>query len=356
MLSRAPEYRRLPSARPCVHPCAVLLVVTMRIAFTLALIIVAVTRTFAQPANDDCVDAVRLCAGQAMSGTNTGSGPTPGFCPATAAMVWYHFTTNSVGGDVTLNVSGIDCAVVADTDNELSAVILTGDGSCIKEEFSAVSTCEFDSLDFSTTAAGLLPGTQYWVLISGVIDNGALNAAQCDFALTLSGPGVDVIGVDLSAGPDVTIGQGESTRLQGVNGTTWSPTAGLSGNGISDPIAAPEGTIIYTLTDTINGCIFADEVMVSVVRLVNPPNTFTPNEDGYNDTWEIPGIADYPGAEVLVHDRWGQIVFRSNGYREPWDGTNDGRRLSVGTYYYHIQLNQLEGRSPPYTGFVTIVR
>ena len=93
-----------------------------------------------------------------------------------------------------------------------------------------------------------------------------------------------------------------------------------------------------------------------VVPEVVIPTGFTPNGDGKNDTWEIPGMADYPGADVVIHDRWGQVVFRSNGYRDPWDGTNNGRALAVGTYYYHIQLNQLEGRSPPYTGFVTIVR
>lgn len=328
----------------------------MRIAFTLALITVAVTRTLAQPVNADCAQAARLCAQQTLSGTNTGAGGTPGFCAGTDAMVWYHFTTNSVGGDVTLNVSGIDCAVAPGADNELSAVILTGDGSCVLDQFAAVSTCELDSLDFAVLAPGLLPATQYWILISGAINDGALSPAQCDFALTVSGPGADIIGVDFSAGPDVTIGQGESTQLHGIGGVDWSPTAGLSGNGIADPISAPEGTIKYTLSGTVNDCAYTDEVIVSVIRLVNPPNTFTPNGDGKNDFWEIPGIADYPGTEVIIHDRWGQIVFRSNGYREPWDGTHNGRALSVGTYYYHIQLNQLEGRSPPYTGFVTIVR
>jgi hypothetical protein len=49
-------------------------------------------------------------------------------------------------------------------------------------------------------------------------------------------------------------------------------------------------------------------------------------------------------------------VYSSTGYREPWDGTNNGKALTDGTYYYHIQLNQLEGRSAPYTGFISIIR
>lgn len=330
----------------------------MRIAFILFLFALIAPRTFAQPANADCANAALLCAGQPLAGTNNDADEMPGFCPATDAMVWYTFTTNSEGGDVTVALSGVECVAVPGVDNEISAVVLTGDGSCVLDEFGAASTCGLDSVDFSITAPGLLPLTQYWVLVSGAVNNGALTPAQCNFALTLSGPGAEIVGVDMSAGEDVEIGSGESTQLQGIGGASfeWSPTAGLSGNTIPDPISAPEGTTIYTLTSSINGCTFTDDVMVSVIRLVNPPNTFTPNEDGFNDIWDIPGIADYPGAEVLIHDRWGQIVFRSNGYREPWDGTHNGRKLSVGTYYYHIQLNQLEGRSPPYTGFVTIVR
>lgn len=328
----------------------------MRIAFTLALVLWATLRTLAQPVNTECEDAVRLCAQQAMTSNNTGASTANGFCAPSARMVWYDFMTNSVGGEVTLSVSAIECADIAGADRELSAVILAGDGSCIKEEFSAVSPCASDSMNFVTTAASLQANTRYWVLIAGTAVNGETNAAQCSFALTVSGPGADVVGVDLSAGPDVTIGQGQSIQLNGIGGSDWSPSAGLSSNTVPDPIASPEGTIKYTLTGTINGCTYADEVIVTVVRLVDPPNTFTPNGDGKNDTWVIPGIVDYPGTEVLIHDRWGQIVFRSNGYREPWDGTNNGRPLSVGTYYYHIQLNQLEGRSPPYTGFVTIVR
>src|SRR5690606_1972241 len=150
----------------------------------------------------------------------------------------------------------------------------------------------------------------------------------------------------------------ESTQLEAFGGPPydWSPLSGLSGNDIPDPIASPNGTTTYTVTTTINGCTFSDQMTLQVIRRIEPPNTFTPNDDGYNDTWDIPGIADYPGAEVLIFDRWGQRLYRNIGYREPWDGTNNGNKVPVGTYYYQIQLNQLEGRSPPYTGFITVVR
>lgn len=313
----------------------------------------------AQPPNSDCSSAERICAHTIVSGDNTGADGPPGFCPGTEAMVWYTFTTNSQGGVVTVSMVVLDCDDTPGTDDELSVVVLSGNGSCELTSFQSVSApCRTSDVDFTVTTEALEASTTYWVVVAGAMNNGATSPAQCGFEIAIGGPGADIIGVDLSAGPDVSIGQGESTQLQGLSPGVidWTPTAGLSGNGIPDPIASPESTTIYSLSSEINGCTYADSMTVQVVRRVNPPNTFSPNGDGINDTWEIPGIADYPGAEIVIHDRWGQIVLRSNGYREAWDGTNDGRSLSVGTYYYHIQLNQLEGSSPPYTGFVTIVR
>jgi len=341
-----------------VYSFAVQLVATMRNVFTLALIALASFNLYAQPPNSTCATAALLCAELPQAGTNNGAGGIPGFCPATDAMVWYTFTTNSLGGPVTVAVDGINCLLAPGTDDELSAVVLSGDGSCTLPSFSAVSSCALGTATIELTSQSLQPFTRYWILIAGAVNNGALSPAQCDFSVMVSGEGAAILGVDVTAGPDVEIGEGESTQLQGLGGPIldWSPTAGLSGNGIPDPIAAPASTTLYTLTTEVAGCTYTDNVIVQVIRLVNPPNTFTPNGDGYNDAWTIPEIADYPGAEIIIHDRWGQVVLRTTGYREAWDGTNNGKPLPVGTYYYHIQLNQLEGRSPPYTGFVTIVR
>lgn len=312
----------------------------------------------AQPANDDCVDAAILCAGQPLTGDNTGAVGWPGFCAGTAGVLWYTFTTNSVGGPVNVGLSGIDCPDVPGMDNELSLVVLSGDGSCLPASFASVSLCDQDSLAFTVSTDPLLPNTQYWVIVAGALDGASTLAAQCGFALSVDGPGADVVGVDMSAGDDVTIGEGESTQLAAFGGPpySWSPTSGLTAGDVADPIAAPVSTTIYTLTTQINGCTVTDDVIVEVIRRVVPPNTFTPNGDGINDFWEIPGMTEYPDAAVYIYDRWGQRVFYSTGYREPWDGTNNGKKLSDATYYYHIELNQIEGRSPPYKGFISIVR
>ena len=349
---------RLPSAWPYVQACAPF-VAPMRIALpVLLLLLLAASSGSAQPVNSDCANAIALCAQQPVPGNNTGAVGLPSFCAPGDHLVWYTFTTNSVGGPVDVSLSGINCPLVSGMDDELSVVVLSGNGSCTPNTFAAASACELGASDFTLTSLALAASTRYWIVIAGAMNDGATIAAQCGFQVSISGPGANIVGVDFFASPDAEIAQGGATQLIATGGTTydWTPTSGLSGNGISNPVANPSGTTAYAVTTTVNGCQFTDTVVVYIVRLIDPPNTFSPNGDGINDVWEVPGINDYPGAEVLIYDRWGQRVFHSTGYREPWDGTNKGRQLSEGTYYYHVQLNQLEGRSDPYTGFISIIR
>ncbi|WP_345006794.1 gliding motility-associated C-terminal domain-containing protein, partial [Snuella lapsa] len=70
-------------------------------------------------------------------------------------------------------------------------------------------------------------------------------------------------------------------------------------------------------------------------------NEFSPNGDGVNDTFVIQCIEDYPNNTLEVYNRWGNLVYKSNGYLNDWDGTSNGRavinqsdKLPVGTYYY----------------------
>jgi gliding motility-associated-like protein len=69
------------------------------------------------------------------------------------------------------------------------------------------------------------------------------------------------------------------------------------------------------------------------------PNVFTPNGDGKNDFWVIEHLAKYPKASVEVFTRWGELVYKSIGYSDPWDGFYNGVRLSPGCYFYIIILN-----------------
>ena len=102
-------------------------------------------------------------------------------------------------------------------------------------------------------------------------------------------------------------------------------------------------------SDTIDYVIYGRDT-----SCIDIPNTFTPDGDLYNDTWVIGNIDLYPNAMVVVYNKWGNEIFKSQGQYTPWDGTVNGRPLPSEVYYYIIVLNNSTGEE--YTGTITIVR
>ena len=103
------------------------------------------------------------------------------------------------------------------------------------------------------------------------------------------------------------------------------------------------------------GCQAGDTIKIqeSYCSNIKPPNAFSPNGDGINDTWNINGLKSFGGCTVFIYTRWGQLVYKSRGYAKPWDGSANGRELPFGVYYYVINL---KNNIPPISGFVTIIR
>ena len=134
----------------------------------------------------------------------------------------------------------------------------------------------------------------------------------------------------------------------------WTPSTGLNHDNILNPVASPINNTTYKLTVTnAQGCAVAAEIAVNVLKYPVIPNTFTPNGDGINDTWDIQYLNEYPYCTVNIYDRYGQKVFTENGYGTPWDGTYRGAPLPQGTYFYIISPGS--GRKV-LSGSVTIIR
>ena len=87
----------------------------------------------------------------------------------------------------------------------------------------------------------------------------------------------------------------------------------------------------------------AEDVSQTVVTLPtfdNITSIFTPNNDGMNDYWYIPGLVKYGKLQVTVYNRYGQAVYRSDSYKNDWDGTWNGNPLPSATYYYIINSSE----------------
>lgn len=163
-----------------------------------------------------------------------------------------------------------------------------------------------------------------------------------------------------NAGNEIVLFAGQSATLNGsatgdnITGYYWTPATYLSDPTSLTPIATPPEDITYTLTVASSTCgASTSSVFVRVYEKITIPNAFSPNNDGINDRWDIHNLITYPESVTQVFDRYGQQVFQSTGYASPWDGTNKGKPLPAGTYYYIIDLK--DGQ-PKLSGWVVIVR
>ncbi|WP_231425507.1 gliding motility-associated C-terminal domain-containing protein [Pedobacter sp. Leaf250] len=104
------------------------------------------------------------------------------------------------------------------------------------------------------------------------------------------------------------------------------------------------------------GCEITSEVIdldLLEKKKLQVPNSITPNGDGVNDTWRVPGAENYPNAEFFIFNRTGGRIFHSIGYDKEFDGTYNGKPLNVGVYYYVIDLKTDCGKL---TGSLTILK
>mgnify|MGYP003950770351 CR=1 FL=1 len=150
---------------------------------------------------------------------------------------------------------------------------------------------------------------------------------------------------------------GVSILIEASGSLTGDYTMTWSTNEIANPLTnVPAGYYSVTIGDGSGCTYFIDSIEVTTTLLcVDIPNTFSPNEDLYNDTWNI-DLSPYGGAKyVQVFSKWGQVVLSLGEIDDfIWDGKYKNRNLPAGTYYYSMELN-----NPDYgkqTGPITIVR
>lgn len=156
---------------------------------------------------------------------------------------------------------------------------------------------------------------------------------------------VNVIKIPLvDAGSDRTIIGGNSIRLTGqitgnYNSFFWSPSQYISNTQILQPLVNPPVDIDYILNvQSPNSCgVVTDTMHIRVLAEIYIPNAFTPDGNGLNDTWNIPALAAYDNFELIVMNRFGELVFKTR-INKPWDGKYKGKDLSAGTYTYVLDL------------------
>jgi gliding motility-associated-like protein len=79
------------------------------------------------------------------------------------------------------------------------------------------------------------------------------------------------------------------------------------------------------------------------------PNVFTPNGDGVNDFVPFPNFGNSTN-KIVVVNRWGNLIYESNGLNSTWDGKDtSGKTCTEGTYFYRISNTNI-------SGFIQLIR
>ena len=164
----------------------------------------------------------------------------------------------------------------------------------------------------------------------------------------------------IDAGPDLFVINDGSVKINAtatgrIVSYSWTPSLYLSATNILQPMVVnPQTEVEYRLTVLgRGGCTRSDIVKMKPLFMPLPPNTFTPNGDGINDTWEVKNLELYPEATIEVYTTSGTLVYRNVGNSRQWDGLYKGKPLPSGTYYYVIDPKS--GRQK-IAGYITLLK
>ena len=166
-----------------------------------------------------------------------------------------------------------------------------------------------------------------------------------------------------NAGPDKTILIGDTAILNGtVLGTAvnyyWVPETFMNDSRLVNPLVYPPANTGYRLNviSTVGCGSSTDEVQVKVYNDFYIPNAFTPNNDGKNDVFRILMLDNYKLMRLLIYNRWGQVVFRTEGSYKGWDGKLGGLPQPNDVYIYHLELQAPSGDKITKNGTLLLTR
>ena len=189
-----------------------------------------------------------------------------------------------------------------------------------------------------------------------------------DFNSLISGFGYPTAGFYVSPSPasvfqpNVTVYSNSSSDVVNYQ---WFADGGspsfsnLQNVPLSYPNEVGEFPVMLTVTNG-NGC--SDTIVRFVIIrndvMIFAPNTFTPDDDKFNQGWRvfIQGIDDY-SFHLEIYNRWGEIVFESRNPEAEWYGTYGGNMVKDGTYIWVVKASDAENDNKyEFKGHVTVLR
>ena len=159
--------------------------------------------------------------------------------------------------------------------------------------------------------------------------------------------------------PDPVIAQlpvtfSDGSQVYSGNITNWDWSFGdTSTSTIQNPIytyyTPGENNVCLKITND-NGCIDSLCKILTVLPVnITAPNIVTPNNDGVNDLLEFAYLQFYKETELSIFNRWGNLLFKKEGYLNDWNGSN----YSEGTYFYVLTIKEID---KTYSGYFQLAK
>ncbi len=183
-----------------------------------------------------------------------------------------------------------------------------------------------------------LGGGEYAIIITDA------NGCTWDSLITVHAPEAltaDTILSHFANGHNISSWNGTngSISVDATGGTPPYTYAWNDGASTASRYGLSAGTYEVTITDS-NGCSVQLIITLTQPDELEMPTGFTPNGDGNNDAFVVHGIEAYPGNQLIVYNRWGNVVFDQPHYSNDWRGENQqGQQLPDGTYFVVLRLN-----------------
>jgi len=208
----------------------------------------------------------------------------------------------------------------------------------------------------SSTTSSLIsasPSTSTMYYLTGTDEHGCVSS--------------DSVFVDLfpqpfiQTNPDVYAFIGDNIQLSAISTTSgqfvWSPVEFLSCVACVNPIANPDMNYTYTVSYVDqNGCSASDNVSIFYDPVIYVPNTFTPGGNAdINNFFKAEG-GNIQTFEMLIFDRWGELIYTITDLNDSWDGTYDGHDCQDGTYIWRVTITDFNDIQHEYTGHVNLLR
>jgi gliding motility-associated-like protein len=132
-----------------------------------------------------------------------------------------------------------------------------------------------------------------------------------------------------------------------------------SQNPVIDWFDYPNGTYLLTVYGIADGCksnILKYQIIVEGCSSIYIPSSFTPNDDGINDTW-YPIGEGWEKIEVMVFNRWGELIFESKDLNGYWDGSYKNTIVVQNdVYVYKVTWKGIKNSQQVFYGKVTLIR